>query len=437
VAQSSGTAVTRRELVAGLGGLVIGGLGGFLAAGSVPNPTATSGPARSGGDIKVAGVFPLSGIIASDGKEMANGVRMAIDEINAGGGLLGRTITYVEVDDKDSTTDQISTAFQRATSVEKPDAIFSGYHLATGPEFDIVADAGALYYNVNTQVAWTKRYTSNPTKYWSIFQTDPTEFWYGTGFANWVDNALKSELIPAKEKSTAILAGDDAYDTLIATTYEQRMKELGWTVTSKDSFTATNVPDWGPLLSKVRSNPPTVLFTTDYNPADNAAMVKAWAANPAKTILYQQYGPSVPEYLNLAGDASNGVIWATVLGLLTDPLGQDFRTRYQTKYGVAPGWANAGGCYDSVMCWATAVARAGDPKNYKAVAAQTEKLIYRGVTGGISFKDHAGRSYPWETTDPSLGQPHIIVQLQKGQHKIVFPDPYADGKFQLPSWYAA
>jgi branched-chain amino acid transport system substrate-binding protein len=137
-------------LVAGIGGLVIGGLGGFLAAGSVPNPTATSGPARSGGAIKVAGVFPLSGIIASDGKEMANGVRMAVDEINAGGGLLGRTITYVEVDDKDSTTDQISTAFQRATSVEKPDAIFSGYHLATGPEFDIVADAGALYYNVNT-----------------------------------------------------------------------------------------------------------------------------------------------------------------------------------------------------------------------------------------------------------------------------------------------
>ena len=40
-------------------------------------------------------MFPVSGIIASDGKEMANGVRMAIDEINAGGGLLGRQITYV------------------------------------------------------------------------------------------------------------------------------------------------------------------------------------------------------------------------------------------------------------------------------------------------------------------------------------------------------
>lgn len=168
------TGVTRRELVAGMGGLVVGGLGGFLASGSVAQQGPTAGGAKGAGQIKVVGVYPLSGIIASDGKEMANGVRMAVDEINSQGGLVGRTLQYVEVDDKDSSTDDISTAFQRAVSVEKPDVIFSGYHLATGPEFDIVADAGVLYFNVNTQVACAKRYTSNPTKYWSIFQTDPT-----------------------------------------------------------------------------------------------------------------------------------------------------------------------------------------------------------------------------------------------------------------------
>jgi branched-chain amino acid transport system substrate-binding protein len=432
------TAMTRRELLAGVGGLVIGGLGGFLASSVVGSPTQTTA-SRSGAasQIKVVGIYPLSGIIASDGKEMANGVRMAVDELNAQGGVVGRPLTYVEIDDKDSTTDDISTAFQRAVSVEKPDVIFSGYHLATGPEFDIVADAGTLYFNVNTQVAWTKRYTSNPTKYWSIFQTDPTEFWYGTGFANWVDAALNAGTLPVKEKTTAILAGDDAYDTFIAQTYEQRMNELGWKVTTKDSFTPTHVPDWGPLLSKVRQNPPSVLFTTDYNPADDAAMLKAWAANPTKTIMYQQYGPSVPEYLDLTKQSANGVIWATVLGLLKDPMGMDFRTRYQAKYNTQPGWANAGGCYDSVMFWATAAALAGDPKNYKEVARQAEKLVHRGVTGGISMKDHAGLSYPAETNDPSLGQPHIILQIQNGEHKILYPDPYADGRFQNPSWFSA
>jgi branched-chain amino acid transport system substrate-binding protein len=430
--------VTRREVLAGAGGLVIGGLGGFLVANAATAPQQTAAnKSGAAGQVKVVGIYPLSGIIASDGKEMANGVRMAVDELNAQGGVAGRTLNYVEIDDKDSTTDDISTAFQRAVSVEKPDVIFSGYHLATGPEFDIVADAGTLYFNVNTQVAWTKRYTSNPSKYWSIFQTDPTEFWYGTGFANWVDAALNAGTLPVKEKTTAILAGDDAYDTFIAQTYEQRMNELGWKVTTKDSFTATNVPDWGPLLSKVRQNPPSVLFTTDYNPADDAAMLKAWASNPTKTILYQQYGPSVPEYLDLTKDAANGVIWATVLGLLKDPMGVDFRNRYQAKYGNQPGWANAGGCFDSVMFWATAAAIAGDAKNYKGVAQQAERLVYRGVTGGISMKDHAGVSYPAQTNDPSLGQPHIILQIQNGEQKILFPAPYADGKFQNPSWLSA
>src|SRR5439155_23134721 len=95
---------------------------------------------------------------------MQTGVKMAVDEINAAGGLIGYHLDYVVIDDKDSSTDQITTAFNRAVSVEKADVIFSGYHLASGPEFDIVANARALYYNVNTQVAWLQRYKGHPSK---------------------------------------------------------------------------------------------------------------------------------------------------------------------------------------------------------------------------------------------------------------------------------
>ncbi|TMF38226.1 MAG: ABC transporter substrate-binding protein, partial [Chloroflexi bacterium] len=178
--------ITRRQLLAGgagvVGGLIIGGV-----AGSALAPKSSTGTASgSRGSVKVVGIFPTGGSIASDGKEMANGVKMAVDEINGRGGLIGYHLDYVEIDDKDSSTDQITAAFNRATSVEKADVIFSGYHLASGPEFDIVANAGALYYNVNTQVAWVQRYKGNPSKYWGIFQCDPTEAWYGQGFAYWV-----------------------------------------------------------------------------------------------------------------------------------------------------------------------------------------------------------------------------------------------------------
>lgn len=450
--------ITRRDLLrttatVGVGGVVAGGIVGYLAgAAGGGQPAAPAAPASgtttdTGGaapapagppeDIRAVGIFPLGGFIAADGQEMRNGAVMAIDEINAMGGLLGRKIQYIEIDDKDSLAEDVTTAFQRAVDVEKPDVIFSGYHLASGPEFDIVANAGALYYNVNTQERWTDLYQKDPGKYWSIFQCDPNDTWYGGGFALWLDKLVKAGAYNPANKTAAILSGDDAYDAWIAQNFESKIKELGWTVSVKESFTVGNVADWGPLLSKVRDNPPGILFTTDYNPADNAAMAKQWAANPLNCLVYQQYGPSVPEYMDLAGEAANGIIWATVLGLLTDPVGNDFRQRYQAKFGQAPGWANAGGCYDEVWVWAKAAALSGDPKNYKQVAAMTEKLVHRGVTGSISFINHAGVQYPEQTPDPSLGQPHIIVQIQNKQHRVVSPAPYTDGTFQLPPWFKA
>lgn len=438
--------VSRRDLLKG----VAVGAGGVLASAALPqlaaaqDPTAEPGATMTvepvemtGEPIKVVGIFPLSGFIAADGEEMRNGLTMALDEINEMGGLLGSKLEYVEIDDVNSGTDEISTAFQRAVEVEKPDVIISGYHLATGPEFDIVANAGALYYNVNTQKAWTDRFQSDPAKYWSIFQCDPNDEWYGGGFALWLDEMVQSEKFkPSAGKTVAILAGDDPYDALIANIFEEKAKALGWEVTSKDSFTAGNVADWGALLSKVRDNPPSVLFTTDYNPADDAAMAKQFADNPIPCLIYQQYGPSVPEFLDLAGDAANGIIWATVLGLLPDPIGDDFRTRYEAKFGKQPGWANAGGVYDTTWVWAKSVALAGDAKNYRRVAAMTERLIHRGTTGSISFVNHAGLAYPDQTKDPSIGQPHIIVQLQNGEHKVISPEPYTSGEFQLPPWFA-
>lgn len=398
-----------------------------------PEPAAPA--PQAGESIRAVGIFPLSGFIAADGEEMRNGTVMAIDEINELGGLLGRQIEYIEIDDVDSLTDDITTAFQRAVNVEEPDVIFSGYHLATGPEFDILAEAGRLYYNVNTQKAWTDRYQNDPEKYWSIFQCDPNEEWYGSGFVLWMESLITSGAFePPAGKTAAILAGDDPYGAFIAQNFEEKAQELGWEITTKESFTAGNVTDWGPLLSGVRDQPPSLLFTTSYNPADNAALSQQWSANPLPSLVYQQYGPSVPEYFELAGDTAEGVIWSTVLGRLPDAIGQDFVSRYEAKFGQSPGWANAPGCYDSVWVWAKAVALAADPKDYQRVAQMTERSIHRGITGSISFLNHAGLAYPDQTNDPSLGQAHLIFQVRGGENLVISPDPYTTGDFQLPPW---
>ena len=184
----------------------------------------------TGEPIRVVGIFPLSGFIAADGEEMRNGLVMALDEINEMGGLLGSPLEYIEIDDVNSfTADEISTAFQRAVEVEEPDVIISGYHLSTAPEFDIVAEAEKLYYNVNTQQAWIDRYQSDPEKYWGIFQCDPAEVWYGRGFADWLDKTGRG-MVPLNYppvKQWRILAGDDAYGTAISDSFEEAITGSG------------------------------------------------------------------------------------------------------------------------------------------------------------------------------------------------------------------
>ena len=56
------------------------------------------------------------------------------------------------------------------------------------------------------------------------------------------------------------------------------------------------------------------------------------------------------------------------------------------------------------------------------------------TTGSISFVDHTGVQFPAQTADASIGQPHIIVQIQDGVQKVVSPTPFTSGTFVLPTW---
>ena len=197
-----------------------------------------------------------------------------------------------------------------------------------------------------------------------------------------------------------------------------------------NNFTVGTVSDWGPLLSKVRDANPSVFFSVNYNPAENAAMIKQWVTNPIDALVYQQYGPSVPEYLRLGGRGGQRrhVGHSARLHPRRRSASTGSRSTKQSST-TTPGYANAPGGYDQVYDWAYAVLLAGDPFNYKKVAQMTEYSIHRGVTGGYSPELHAGRCYPWQTNDPSLGQAHTIYQIQDKKQVLVFPDPYTNGKF--------
>ena len=65
-----------------------------------------------------------------------------------------------------------------------------------------------------------------------------------------------------------------------------------------EEVTAPNA-DWGPILSKIRANPPGLIYMTDYIPGDLASFVKQFVTAPTQSLLYQQYGPA-PFLINTA-----------------------------------------------------------------------------------------------------------------------------------------
>jgi branched-chain amino acid transport system substrate-binding protein len=234
----------------------------------------------------------------------------------------------------------------------------------------------------------------------------------------------------------AIVTSNDPYSLNIAKTFQSSMQKLGWKSTMFQQFTVPQA-DWSATLVKIRSQPPGIVFFSDYAAGDEASFIKQFSQSPTKSLVYQQYAPSIPQYLQLAGSAANGVVWSTVVGILqNDPIADPFNAAFQAKFNAPAGFSNAGDQYDLVHLWAQAVAEAGNPYDFAKVNKIVKGTVYRGVCGTYSFPDDYLTCYPYpdKTKDPSLGMAHLTFQIQNGKQVLISPAPYATGSFQLPGW---
>jgi branched-chain amino acid transport system substrate-binding protein len=438
-AQRPGGNVTRRQFVTGVGGAAVGGLavggaGGFFG-GRASKSTKAGGAAQTGGGgtITVGAGIPVTGAFSGDGQEMRRGLELGVEAINARGGIFGRKLELSFLDSKEQQADVMKSVVRKFVS-DKVAAIFIPFCTYQNAEFPIAAQSKIPTFHVNTfqgNADWVRDNNAD-----NIYQADPSQIWYGPGFALVVDDLIKRNVWKPSAKSIAVVTSNDPYSLTIAQAFQKSVEGAGWKTNLFEKFSIPQA-DWGTVLVKIRANPPGVIFFSDYTASDEASFMKQFRQSPTPSLVYQQYAPSVPEYLQLAGDAANGVLWSTVVGTLTtDPIGKDFIAKYQAKYNEQPGLSNAGGQYDAIRVWAEAAALAGDPFDYDGVNTVLKSIIYRGASGAIKFQPGILTLYPYpdKLDDPSLGMPHLTFQIQNGQQSLISPAPYADKQFQLPDW---
>lgn len=435
---TSASGISRRSLLASSGlaaGAALAGPAALLAL--------NKGARAEGEPIPVGGAVPLTGWAASDGIEIRRGLKLAIEEINSLGGLLGRPIELHIEDTGTMGANLVIQALQRLIDRHEVHAIINGANAGTlTAEYDTIADAGILYLHHNTASSHKRTIASDPERYFGTFMSDPADYWYGPGLMQFLQNLEVSGQWKRPNNKLFLITGSDDNMMTIGNAIRSTYKGYGWEI-SGNEVVVTPISEWGPTLAKVRQDDPAVLAVIHWVPQDLAQFMLQFAPNPTNSIVYMQYGPSLQAFRDIGGEAVVGVTYSTVIAQLQDEIGNAFGTRYKAKYGADASSLIGALSYDSFYDWILAAAIAGGsgaPGNFeqnRKVSHWLNSLAYRGVMGVMNYdKNQEAIPYPDATPDPSLGIPHQYIQIQQLTEPpvIIAPSPYDTGEFLTPPW---
>lgn len=289
------------------GGAVAGAtlmVGGVLAACGAADDSSGGGDAAASGDggggskadYVIGCLYPLTGPNAADGEQMTNGSDLAVQEINAAGGVGGRMIKREVLDTDITSPEQIQQNYQKLIDMGA-DAVINGYLLSWDAAMDIAAQYGAPFLNASTSQAQCDMINSDP-KYNCVFQIDPPETWYGKGFPKFLNDLEATGAWKPRNKKIYIVEGNVPYSQVISKVTQETAPEYGWEIAGVEPMGAGAMADWGPILSKVKAADAAVVMNTHYMPSELATFTIGFAADPTDSLFYVQYGASVPEYLS-------------------------------------------------------------------------------------------------------------------------------------------
>ncbi|HEX9033852.1 MAG TPA: ABC transporter substrate-binding protein [Streptosporangiaceae bacterium] len=391
-------------------------------------------PARRGTalrPLRIGSAFPLGGLAGDDGLQMRNGAALAIAELNARGGIAGRRIEHTVVDVDIFSADGVDRAFRQLFAADV-DAVTSGYVFPEGIAASLAARYGAPYVHAMTSQAQAETVRENHSQFRNVFQVCPTEVNYGPGFIRFLDQEAAHGWLP-RWRRIAFVETDFPSGQMVNPLTIGTAERSGWDIAGVRTVPAIGA-DWAAVVAELERLDPAAIMIAQFLASELAAFQRLAAVRLPDTVIYAIYAPSVPEFLQTAGPAAEGLVWATVTGTYEDSIGRRFRADYESAYGQPPGWSHAGIAYDEIHLLARAWMATADPRDFAAVSGELRRLRYRGVNGSYFLQnaEQSGLSFPDTTPDPSLGQAHLVLQVQNGSHRIISPAPYAESRFLPP-----
>jgi branched-chain amino acid transport system substrate-binding protein len=331
------------------------------------------------GPIKVGTIFPLSGGAGPDGQSVTNSVKLAIEQINEAGGLLGRKITLVSKDDESTPAVGVSRANEMIA--EKVDVVIEGWNspvtLAMQPIF---ARAGILDITAVSKSDLILAGESNPL----AIRINSSNGFDAAVIAKYVVETLKA-------KTVSFLTQNDVYGNGFQTAVEAEFKKLNFVgqVVSTEKFAFKDTDFRVQLTNLKTTNPDAIVVTNSSNSSGLPAMVEQYRQADLKSSFVGAVGIMLPTVFKVAGDANNGVVSADIYfwnlpPFTSIPENTSFVAGFKKAYGVEPDKSAALGAA-ALQVWARA-AEATKSLDRKTVAeAIRGKTIKGTVFGDATF----------------------------------------------------
>ncbi|MGV8969240.1 MAG: ABC transporter substrate-binding protein [Microbacteriaceae bacterium] len=382
----------------------------------------------------VGSLIPI-GAATADGIEVLQGARLAVEEVNARGGVGGRPLELVTADIDIFNGQSVQRGVERLFASDV-DAITTSYVSSEQAGLiDLVADYRRPFLHTATFAEQVANVESDPTRYGSIIQTCDSETYYGLGLVRLLSDLVDSGRWTPRSRRIISIEAESSSTRVTTEEFRARAELSGWFVQD-----TVRVPirgaDWESIVRIVVDLEPEVIMMTHFLNDEVAAFHRAFRAAEFPALLYYVYGPSIPGFVDSLGSQTDGVIWSTTTGTYDDDLGRRFRRDFATRFGRLPGWSQAGAAYDQINLLASAWA-SSNSRDPSVVMQHLRRIPFRGVNGVYYFgpRAQAARAYPDRTLDASISQAMMVYQIQGGEHRPLAPEPFGSvDRFQVPPW---
>lgn len=349
------------------------------------------GAAGDGNEVLVGEFASMTGQTATFGQSSHAGTTLAIDEINAAGGVLGKQIKLISEDDQ-SKAEDATAAVQKLINRDRVIALLgevassrsrAGGPIAQQAKIPMISPA-----STNEEVTKIGDY---------IFRICFIDPFQGEAIANFGMKTLHAK------RAAILLDTKQDYSIGLANSFRETLKKNGGQEVSEQAYSSGD-KDFRAALTSIRASNPEMIFIPGYY-SEVSLIVRQARELGITCPLLGGDGWDSPELTKGAEKDFNGTYFSNHLSTDDpDPAVQNFTKKYMAKYKNEPDAMAALG-YDAAYILVDAIKRAGTTEGTKLRDAIAATKDYAGVTGSITIDK-----------DRNASKPLTILQIVDGKY---------------------